>query len=181
MIMDFQAVLQFWFHEITPEQWWKKDIDFDNALRAKFLNLHRQATLGELEHWRKHADGALAEIIVLDQFSRNMFRGTPESFASDPQALCLAQFAIKARVDQKLSDSKRAFLYMPFMHSESRIIHEVAVTLFAQLPEKDNLTYELAHKSIIDRFGRYPHRNHILGRESTEEELAFLQEEGSSF
>lgn len=174
-------VIDFWFTEITPEQWWQKEARFDAMIRSRFGALHKQACAGELAHWRDSAQGSLAEVIILDQFSRNIYRDQPTSFASDPLALALAQFAISKGFDEQLSKVQRSFLYMPYMHSESQLIHEQAVTLFSAPGDEKNLDFELKHKDIIDRFGRYPHRNEILGRESTEEELAFLQQPNSGF
>lgn len=165
-------VLQFWFEEIQPAQHWKKDPDFDQLITTRFSNIHASANHGELYEWRKSAQGRLAEIIVLDQFSRNMFRGKPESFASDVLALVMAQEAIAIGADNELTPAERAFLYMPFMHSESLIIHELAVPLFEKT---SNLEFELKHKSIIELFDRYPHRNDILGRVSTEAEIEFMK------
>ncbi|NVJ65311.1 MAG: DUF924 domain-containing protein [Gammaproteobacteria bacterium] len=178
--MNAIEVNNFWFNEIPAKNWWVKDPKFDQALRERFLTLHSQAMAGELAHWRQSPQGRLAEIIVLDQFSRNMFRDSPAAFASDPLALCLSQTAIATGDDLKLSSIERQFLYMPFMHSESKLIHAQAEKLFKQLPEH-GYDFELKHKVIIDRFGRYPHRNKILGRESTPEELEFLQQPNSSF
>lgn len=175
------SVLQFWFHEITPAQWWKVDPAFDRLIASRFTSLHEQAMRGELFSWRADPRGRLAEIIVLDQFSRNMFRGERGAFASDPIALTLAQEAIAVGADFALPTEERVFLYMPFMHSESKLIHEVAEKIFRDNAPGSNYQFELRHKAIIDRFGRYPHRNAILGRESTPEELAFLAEPGSSF
>jgi uncharacterized protein (DUF924 family) len=177
----YQDVLDFWFNDIEPESWFKKDIDFDNKIITKFGKLHQQAVQGELSAWRHSPKSALAEIIILDQFSRNIYRDQPESFAADPMALALAQVAIHKGFDQKLSLSERSFLYMPFMHSESAVIHEEAVNLFRDLGIVNNLDFELKHKKIVDRFGRYPHRNAILGRKSSAEELVFLEEPNSSF
>ena len=176
-----QQVLQFWFHDIEPRQWWVVDPAFDAQLRERFLPLLEQAAQAELQDWRRTPQGRLAEVIVLDQFSRNIFRGTPRAFAQDPLALGLAQEALAAGVLQELPQEQRSFLLMPFMHSESRRIHEQADRLFAQWAPGNSHDFELRHKSIIDRFGRYPHRNAILGRVSTPEELAFLQQPGSSF
>ena len=120
-------------------------------------------------------------MIVLDQFSRNMYRDTPRAFAADPQALSLAQVAVALGADNALTVEMRTFLYMPFMHSESPAIHRVALMLFATPGMEVNFASALKHKAIIDRFGRYPHRNAILGRLSTPEEIAFLQSPGSSF
>jgi len=177
----YQDVINFWFNELEPKQWWQKDLELDAVIKARFSALHRQAQAGELSQWRTTALGSLAEIILLDQFSRNIYRDTPESFATDPLALALAQFAISQGFDAELSQVERSFLYMPFMHSESQKIHVEAVTLFEQLGNAYNLEFEHKHKDIIDRFGRYPHRNAILGRESTEEEIEFLTQPNSSF
>jgi uncharacterized protein (DUF924 family) len=143
--------------------------------------LHSAAVACELAQWRSAAQGRLAEIIVLDQFSRNLFRDDPRAFAADPMALALAQEAVAQDVDQDLTLQERAFLYMPFMHSESANIHERAVELFSLNGLEFNLAFELKHKAIIDRFGRYPHRNGVLRRVSSAAEIAFLQQDGSSF
>ncbi len=177
----YQEVLKFWFEESTPEQWWKKDDAFDRTVTERFSELHRRAARCELYEWRREARGRLAEIIILDQFSRNMFRGGPQAFAHDALALALAQEALAAGADHVLDPRERTFLYMPYMHSESAEIHRVAEQLFRQHGNEGNLEYELRHKAIIDRFGRFPHRNAILGRDSTQEELEFLQQPGSGF
>jgi uncharacterized protein (DUF924 family) len=179
--MKYQEIIDFWFTEIESKLWWVKDDQFDQQLRDKFGELHASAVKCELFSWREHPEGRLAEVIVLDQFSRNMFRGSPKSFAADPLALALAQEAIGGGDDMKLDKEKRGFLYMPYMHSESAAIHQVAVELFSQPDGAGSLEFELKHKEIIDRFGRYPHRNEVLGRESTEEEKEFLKGPGSSF
>lgn len=176
-----EDVLNFWFSECRPDHWWTKSNDFDALVARRFGALHRAAASGELAHWRARGRGRLAEIIILDQFSRNMYRDDPRAFASDPLALALSQEAIAARVHESWPADWLQFLYMPFMHSESATIHEEAMELFSAPGLEDNLKYELAHKRIIDRFGRYPHRNACLGRVSTPEELAFLKEPGSSF
>ena len=179
--MTSEKVLAFWFEELTPKSWWEKSVELDQQIRERFGDTHAAATRGELHSWRVTAPGRLAEIIVLDQFSRNMFRDTPQAFAYDPIALVLAQEAVGGGHDKELAEDHRMFLYMPFMHSESAAIHELAVELFSQPSLEQNLKFEHAHKAIIDRFGRYPHRNEILARASTPEELAFLKEPGSSF
>jgi uncharacterized protein (DUF924 family) len=176
-----ERILKFWFSEIDSKQWWKKDENFDQLCHERFFDLHRQAALGELFHWRDHASGRLAEIIILDQFSRNIFRDTAQAFAYDPMALVLAQEAVRSGADQRLDPAQRAFVYMPYMHSESAVIHDEAVRLMSTLENNGTLKAELRHKEIIDRFGRYPHRNQVLGRTSTAAELAFLQQPGSSF
>jgi len=179
--MEYTEIIDFWFAEIDPNLWFKKDEAFDQQLRQRFSTVHRAAAEGELYAWRRQPEGRLAEIIVLDQFSRNMFRETAQAFAYDNVALVLSQVTVEAGDDQRVDPSRRAFMYMPFMHSESPLIHEQAVKLFSQSGLERNLEFELKHKAIIDRFGRYPHRNAILGRESTDEELEFLQQPGSSF
>jgi uncharacterized protein (DUF924 family) len=176
----YQEILKFWFEEIEPSQWWKKDENLDRLITGRFSDIYRRTTLCELYEWRKDAHGRLAEVIVLDQFSRNMFRGSPLSFAYDSLALALAQEAISVGADKSLQ-AERSFLYMPFMHSESLKIHEIATELFRDNGNKNSLDFELKHKAIIARFGRYPHRNNILGRKSTEEEIEFLKQPGSGF
>lgn len=174
-------IIQFWFEEIESSQWWKKDAEFDQMVRERFSKLHSQAANAELFSWRQSAEGRLAEIIVLDQFSRNMFRDTAQAFAYDALALVLAQEAIATGDDLKLEQSRRNFLYMPYMHSESKVIHAEAEILFKENATTGTYEFELKHKVIIDRFGRYPHRNELLGRESTEEEKEFLSKPGSIF
>jgi uncharacterized protein (DUF924 family) len=176
-----EAVLFFWFDELTPKQWWVKDEALDQRIRERFTELHTRAARCELFDWRTTPRGRLAEIIVLDQFSRNMFRDSASAFSCDTLALALAQEAIAVKADTALTPVERSFLYMPFMHSESLKIHEVAVELFTANGIADNLDFELKHKAIIERFGRYPHRNGLLGRESSAEEIEFLKQPGSSF
>lgn len=176
-----QEVLKFWFEDIEPKMWWSAAPEFDKLVKDRFLPLLEQAARGELFAWRKEPKGRLAEIIVLDQFSRNVFRNTPAAFAQDAAALVLSQEAVAAGVLEQLSPVERAFLLMPWMHSESRRIHVETERLFREFTPEDNYKFELRHKAIIDRFGRYPHRNNILGRVSTEEEIAFLKQPGSSF
>lgn len=177
----YQDVINFWFNEIEPHQWWVKDDEFDQLIRDRFSTFHDRAIKCELFEWRNFPQGRLAEIIVLDQFSRNMFRGTSKAFSQDAMALTLSQEAVSRGIDLELEPSERSFLYLPFMHSESLVIHNQAEMLYRQLGNSSNLEFELKHKKIIERFGRYPHRNEILGRESTDEERAFLKEPGSSF
>jgi uncharacterized protein (DUF924 family) len=177
----YQQIIAFWFAEIDKSKWFVKDALFDAQIRAKFADVHAQAVKCELSPWRASPLGSLAEIIVLDQFSRNMYRGKAESFIYDPLALVLSQVAIAKGFDTELSVEQRSFLYMPFMHSESLAMHEDAVRLFTQPGLEASLDFELKHKAIIERFGRYPHRNEILGRTSTPEEQAFLLIPGSGF
>lgn len=179
--MTAQDIIHFWFKELSPEQHFKKDEALDQIIKDRFESLYAAAAQGELYSWRGSAHGRLAEIIVLDQFPRNMFRGHKKSFATDPMALVLCQEAIGLGVEGKLSHTERPFLLMPLMHSESKVIHEYAVKKFNQPGLENAYDFELKHKKIVDRFGRYPHRNLILGRESTAAEVEFLKKEGSSF
>ncbi len=179
--MNYQEILDFWFNPEHQSLWFSKSDTFDQKIRQNFSKVHAQAVQAELWSWRKTADGRLAEIIVLDQFSRNLYRDQPLAFAQDGLALALAQEAISLNLDAQLNPEQRSFLYMPFMHSESKMMHEFALKLFQRLGNPVNLDYEKRHKKIIERFGRYPHRNKILGRESTPEELEFLDQLGSSF
>ncbi|RJQ35288.1 DUF924 domain-containing protein [Candidatus Parcubacteria bacterium] len=151
-----------------------KDEAFDTRLRERFLDTYWRVSKGETAYWRKEPQGRLAEIIVLDQFARNMFRGSSQAFEHDPLALSLAEEAVRVGADKKLAPKMRHFLYMPYMHSESREVHKKAVWLFLSLWNWGTFWYELKHKRIIDRFGRYPHRNAVLGRESTEKEKKFI-------
>ena len=174
-------IARFWFDETAPAQWWRADPAFDAQVRERFGALLLAALAGELHAWRATAEGRLAEVIVLDQFSRNIHRGTPGAFAADPMALALAQEAIAGGHDQALPVAQRAFLYMPYMHSESRAIHAIAEQLFATPGLEANRDSGLRHRAIIERFGRYPHRNAILGRLPTPEETEFLKQPGSGF
>jgi len=179
--MSHLSVIEFWFEEITPAQWWQKSEAFDTLIRDRFAELHLSASRCERFTWRRRPLGRLAEIIVLDQFSRNLYRDQPEAFAHDSLALALAQQAIAAGIDQRVAAKQRGFLYMPFMHSESRVIQKQSLKLFSQPGLESHLSSAQRHQVIIERFGRYPHRNKILGRASTAEELAFLRQAGSTF
>ncbi len=183
--MNSNTVLHFWFTELNAKQHFVKDTALDVMITERFGTLLQSAAQCELFAWRNSAQGRLAEIIVLDQFSRNVFRphlpNAARAFAQDPLALALAQELVASGGDLALPVEQRKFAYMPYMHSESRTVHHEALRLFAQPGLEDNLKFEQRHLAIIERFGRYPHRNAILGRDSTAEELAFLQEAGSSF
>ena len=176
-----QIIIKFWFEEIDQSLWWSKDEEFDQLIIERFSNIHAKAIHCELFDWRKSAEGKLAEIIVLDQFSRHMFRDSPLSFAYDSLALALSQEAISVGADKELSPIQRSFLYLPFMHSESLKIHEVAINLYKKNRLQSNLDFEIKHIQIIQKFGRYPHRNRMLGRTSTDEEIEFLKQAGSKF
>jgi uncharacterized protein (DUF924 family) len=179
--MHANDILHFWFHELTGAQHFTKDPALDEAMRWRFGSTLEAAARCELYAWRTTAQGRLAEILVLDQFSRNVFRDTPRAFAQDDLALVLAQELVATGEDQSLPVAQRIFAYMPYMHSESVVIHQQAVELFSQPGMEANLDFELRHQAIIERFGRYPHRNHVLDRASSAPEVAFLSEPGSSF
>ena len=165
-------VLEFWFSEVGSSGWYRLSEVLDETIRNRFESVMKNVIAGETAHWRDTPEGRLAEIIVLDQFSRNMYRGTPDAFATDALALILAQEAVRNKADQRLEEPQRSFLYMPYMHSESTKIHKTAAILFKST---NNLRSELRHKEIIDQFGRYPHRNQILKRQSTVEEVRWLE------
>lgn len=176
-----EDILRFWFEDIEPARWWAVDPGFDALLRERYGALLEQAAQGECHAWRDSADGRLAEIIVLDQFSRNIHRNTARAFAQDGMALALAQEAVAAGALEKLEPARCAFLLMPYMHSESRLIHAAAAPLFKAWTPATSHDFELRHKAIIDRFGRYPHRNAILGRSASADEVEFLKQPGSRF
>ncbi len=179
--MHAHEVLAFWFGELTPKQHFAKDAALDALIGVRF-GAHLQAAAdGALAHWRADAPGRLAEIIVLDQFPRNIHRDTPRAFAHDAQALALAQEIVGHGLDRALPVPQRAFAYLPYMHSEDLAVHAAALPLFEQPGLEHNLHFLHRHTEILRRFGRYPHRNALLGRASTPEELAFLQQPGSAF
>lgn len=178
---EAQVVLGFWFRSLTPADWFTQNDEVDHRIRSAFDVTHHRASAGELAHWRGALEGRLAEIIVLDQFSRNLYRNSAQAFANDTVALVLAQEAIAQPGFETLSEDEKAFTLMPFMHSESSVIHEQALALFDQHKLTKNLEFERQHKHIIDQFGRYPHRNTALGRTSSDEELKFLADGGQTF
>jgi uncharacterized protein (DUF924 family) len=198
--MDPERVLSFWFGELdaeglahpdTQRRWFTKDEEFDAALRDNFLADHRAIVGEEREHWLVDPRGRLAYVVVLDQFSRNMFRGTPEMFANDPQALRAAKGCIEKGADRALAVAERQFMYMPFMHSEDLADQDRCIELFTALRDeqtgrcRDNvenaLRFAQMHRDIVAKYGRFPHRNAILGRPSTPEETKFLEGPNSGF
>lgn len=181
MSQKYQEIITFWFEELGENKWFAASDETDALIKDRFAGWHKQVAAGECVGWRENALGTLAEVIVLDQFSRNIFRGQPQAFAYDGQALVLAQVAIDKGFDKQLSSVQRPFLYMPFMHSESVVVHETAVELFSALENKDYLKHECIHKEIIDEFGRYPHRNKQLGRATTNAEQTYLDDNQLSF
>ncbi len=189
---DPQEILKFWFGDpASPEygqsrpEWFKKDPQFDQTIEKQFLPVYEQAAAGQLQAWQGSPLTCLALILVLDQFPRNMFRGTPRAFATDPLAVQAAQQAVAQGFDQQLLPVQRWFVYLPFEHSEDLADQRRSMELFEQLQSdpasQSAIDYARRHLEVIERFGRFPHRNVILGRPSTPEELEFLQQPGSSF
>jgi uncharacterized protein (DUF924 family) len=175
-----EAVLGFWFEELGPDGWFAKTDSIDASIRRSFLGLHERLVAGAVVD-PSNARQVLAAVIVLDQFPRNMFRNTPRAYASDAQARELARGALRRQLDGQLTQVERMFLYLPFEHSEDRADQALSVQLIAQLGNDDWTRYALAHHSIIERFGRFPHRNAVLGRVSSEGELALLAQPMGSF
>jgi len=174
-----ESILSFWFEDTKPELWFRRDDAFDKIISERFDALHKDACSGAFETWRKHARPCLALIIVLDQFSRNLYRDAPRAFAQDEKATAIAREAIGQRFDKSTPPEQRAFFYMPFMHAENLSDQEACVRLFkANLPGTMNIPFAEEHRDIIKRFGRFPHRNKILGRISTPEEIMFLKAGG---
>lgn len=187
-----QKVLDFWFGQSKqasygqPRQiWFIKNLEFDQEVRTRFMPDYTQAQAGNLDSWKNSPQSCLALILLLDQFPRHMFRGTPQAFATDWQALSAAQYAIAQGYDRQLLPVQRWFIYLPFEHSENLDHQNQSVSLFEQLSDDpdsaDTIQYAIRHRKVILRFGRFPHRNAILGRVSTAQEEEFLQEPGSSF
>lgn len=181
MLPQPSDVLDFWFSEINRAFWFEQNEQFDRTMKNRFVPLLEQAASGELSQWADTADGALALVILFDQIPRNAFRGTSRAFAYDGEARRIAQIAIDAGFDQRLSVDEKLFLYLPFEHSEDADDQERCVRLVKGLRNNNYLDYALRHQQIIQRFGRFPHRNRILNRESTEEETQFLKSPDSSF
>jgi uncharacterized protein (DUF924 family) len=176
--MGPQDVLRFWYEEHGRDDWFAGRPDFDAAVAARFADTHAALARGEGFSWRRTPEGRVAEIIVLDQFSRQLYRADARAFAQDGAALALAQEAVAQGLDTPLHFAFRLFLYMPYMHSESLLVHDEAGPLFASLGQPETLDYETAHRETIARFGRYPYRNRALGRVSTPEELAYIEQHG---
>jgi len=185
-------ILDFWFADGPDEHrlaWFKRDDGFDAEIRARFGGLVAPAREGALDSWAATPEGALALLVVLDQFPRNLSRGSSEAFASDARALQIAQRIVLAeRMDVALTPTQRVFLYLPFEHAESLAAQDVSVALFEGLRDQPNhaapkgtIEYAWAHRAVIARFGRFPHRNAVLGRTSTGEEVAYLAKPGAGF
>lgn len=175
------AVLGFWFDELTPAEWFVANAELDRKIAQRFGDVYALLATALPEGWPATASAQLAAVIALDQFPRNMFRGTAQAFATDASALRIAEAALDAGLDRQLKPVQRQFLYLPFQHSEQAADQERSIALYAALGNAHALDFARRHKAIIDRFGRFPHRNGALGRPSTAEETAFLALPGSSF
>jgi uncharacterized protein (DUF924 family) len=176
-----ETVSSFWFVELCETDWFRQSDKVDADIKSRFQSVHHMAAQGELNEWRSTIRGRLAEIIVLDQFPRNIYRNSPRAFETDAIALVLSQEALRQTDLDELSGVEKAFLLMPYMHSESKAIHDQAIILFDEPGMESNLDFEKQHKLIIDQFGRYPHRNEVLGRESTPEEMKYLSDGNGGF
>lgn len=175
--MDYQEVLNFWFQELTFEDWFQGGEALDETIRERFGEALVKARAGEFASWRDTIQGRLAEIIVLDQFSRNAYRDQGKAFYSDDMALALAQEAVSTGKQYDLTDAERSFLYMPFMHSESLYIQkEYSMKYFKEEGLEENLKYAKEHCQTIEKFGRFPYRNEALGRQTTPEEQEYLDQ-----
>lgn len=190
---QIEDIIRFWFDRSPHESgtgsyrkvWFSKDPAFDQEIETRFRSVYEQAAAGELDHWQETATGSLALILLLDQFPRNLFRGQPRAFATDHKALTIARHAIDQGLAQTLPPIQRWFVYLPFMHSEDLEHQNQCVELFETLRDNPEIesayTYALKHRDVIERFGRFPHRNQFLGRGTTPEEAEFLKQPGSSF
>lgn len=175
-------IVSFWFEEISPEAWFKKDTAFDEQLKQRFGTLIEQAIAGQLDKWADSSDGRLALILLLDQMTRNIFRDTPKAFAGDEIACALSlRSASEGLIEAEADVNKRTFLLMPMMHSEDIQIQKQSLPLFKSFTNEMTYDYAVKHHDIVARFSRFPHRNSILGRPSTDEEIEFLKQPGSSF
>lgn len=179
-------IIKFWFEETKPRFQFKKDKDFDNKVKSRFGNLLEKAKIGELDSWKNNPESLFALIILLDQFSRNIYRDDKKSFEGDELAVKIVKEGIEKGFDKQIDPKRRMFFYMPFMHSENIENQERCIELIKELSKENkkaklNLKYANMHKDIIEKFNRFPHRNKILNRESTEEEIDFLKTKGSSF
>ncbi|MBN9443078.1 DUF924 family protein [Bosea sp. (in: a-proteobacteria)] len=172
-------IVAFW-RKAGPEKWFAKDSAFDTEIRQRFLPAYEAAAAGQLDDWQDTPEGAYALLILLDQFPRNLFRGSPQAFATDPKALAIARHAVAEGFDKSYQPPEQRFLYMPFMHSEALRDQEHCVALCAAADDAEGVKFAEIHRDIIRDFGRFPHRNEVLGRETTAEEHAFLNEGGFS-
>ena len=173
MNLQPEDILSFW-RDAGPSLWWKKDDEFDAKITANFSEIHARASVGDLDHWAKLPNGALALIIILDQFSRNMFRNDPRAFEQDERCRAIVKEAMNSGVDRQVATDLSTFFYMPLMHSESLEDQKLCVQEMKRLGAKENIPHAIEHMEIIEKFGRFPHRNSVLGRETNSAEQEFL-------
>ncbi len=181
---DFQKdIIKFWFEETQPQQWFQVNEDFDASIVESFTEPYDMAASGQFMDWKNSADGTLAYCILLDQMPRNMFRGTPKAFATDDKALVASKYAISKGLDKVLSTQRRRFVYLPFEHSEKINDQHRSVELFETMKDEDPLGYDYAvrHLKVIEKYGRFPHRNKILGRDNSPEEEEYLAQPDAGF
>jgi uncharacterized protein (DUF924 family) len=188
MSKDINRILTFWFEHINPAQmashrdeWWQKNDAFDQQIRDEFEEVYLKAAKGDLEHWQTTPMGAVALVLLLDQFPRNMYRDSAKAFATDPMARKVTRYALKMGFHQLLPMGPQVFLYLPLEHSEQQVDQDASVKLFEMLGDENYTTFALRHQMVIERFGRFPHRNKILRRDSTDEEIEFLKTPNSRF
>ena len=181
LILTKEDIITFWFEEISPEQWFKKDKKFDAMLLERAGTTVIKALNGQLDRWSKTSAGSVSLVILLDQFTRNIFRDTPKAFSGDEMAFVLSQKSINSEWFANLCMAYKQFLLMPMMHSEDISIQEKSLPLFKQHTNKRTYEFAVKHRDIVAKFGRFPHRNQIINRPNTEEELIFLNQSGSSF
>ena len=181
VMSEQESVLQFWFTDSTPEDWFTKSDAYDEKVRQQLGPLYQQARKGEFDSWAETAEGALALTILLDQVPRNIFRGSDQSFATDHKALAITKAALDKGFENQLEPEQKPFLLLPLEHSEDLADQERSVELFKIHGSEQGYDYAIRHKVIIERFGRFPHRNSVLGRQNTAEETEFLKQPGSGF
>ena len=188
MSAEINRLLEFWMGSSNPDEmasyrdeWWVKNDEFDRRINDDFGTLYEQAANGKLDSWKETPLGCVALVILLDQFPRNMFRGDPRSFATDPQARDLTRYVLDKGFDQEVPMGCKVFLYLPLEHSEDLDHQNACVALMQAMGNENATEFAIKHQVIIERFGRFPHRNEVLGRKSTPEEIEFLKEPGSSF
>lgn len=172
-----QQIIDFWYSPAIKQHWFNSTPEIDQQIREQYQTLWQQAQAGQLDSWQQSPQGCLALVILLDQFPLNMFRGKAEGFATEQQAVAICKQAIQQGLDKQLEKPQLGFLYMPLMHSENRADQDLSISKFTEAGLPDNLHFAQHHREIVQRFGRFPHRNAILGRESTAEEIAYLNSE----
>lgn len=183
MLDTKKEILTFWFEDTHPRQWFQSSGEFDELIRRKFLSIYNMSLMGVFDSWADDAQGALALILLWDQFPRNMFRSTPKAFETDGRALTITRGAVDKKLDMLIPAQSRVFLYLPLEHSENLEDQKLSIALMENIKDEEPIAYEYAvrHLRVIEEFGRFPHRNEVLGRQSTTEEKAYLALPDSGF